>query len=510
MMRRCGILLHPTCFPSPQGIGDLGESAYRFIDFLQAAGQSLWQILPLGPPGYGNSPYQCTSSFAGNPMLINLQSLVEAGWLSDSDLQTATRFRRDYVDFESVIPCREGLLKKAAASFRRKANKIERTAFEAFCADKRAWLDSYAKFMARKEANENVEWVRWRPEVQGSDDDVCTHKFIQFQFFTQWQKLKRYCHQRGIKIIGDIPIFVAHDSADVWSNPELFDLGSDGLPNRVAGVPPDYFSATGQLWGNPLYRWDVHEQTGYRWWIERVRSTLELVDIVRVDHFRGFEKYYEIPAGASDAATGRWVEGPGARLFEALQKALGHLPIIAEDLGLITPEVKALRDRFGFPGMRILQFAFANDSSTDDFKPYNYIRNCVAYTGSHDNDTVAGWFTGSGTGDSTRTLDEVQQEREFARLYLNSDGREIHWDFIRTLLGSVAETAIIPLQDILGLGSEARMNLPASVGRNWAWRYQEGDLKAEISERLRLMVAAYGRVPHGGSVGDGGMEGWRD
>jgi 4-alpha-glucanotransferase len=228
-----------------------------------------------------------------------------------------------------------------------------------------------------------------------------------------------------------------------------------------------------------------------------VRSTLELVDIVRVDHFRGFEKYYEIPAGASDAATGRWVEGPGARLFEALQKALGHLPIIAEDLGLITPEVKALRDRFGFPGMRILQFAFANDSSTDDFKPYNYIRNCVAYTGSHDNDTVAGWFTGSGTGDSTRTLDEVQQEREFARLYLNSDGREIHWDFIRTLLGSVAETAIIPLQDILGLGSEARMNLPASVGRNWAWRYQEGDLKAEISERLRLMVAAYGRLPPG-------------
>ena len=492
-MRRCGILLHPTCLPGPHGIGDLGESAYRFVDFLEAAGQSLWQILPLGPPGFGNSPYQCTSSFAGNPMLVSLQRLVDGGWLPVSDLQAD--FPAHYVDFERVIPFKDGLLKKAASNFRRVAGSAERTLFDDFCATRRGWLDPYAEFMARKEANANAEWTRWNPAVRVSDDDIYAHKFIQYQFFTQWQELRRCCRERGIMIIGDIPIFVAHDSADVWSSPRLFDLTSEGLPRVVAGVPPDYFSATGQLWGNPLYRWDVLKQTGFAWWIERVRSTLELVDIVRIDHFRGFEKYYEIPAGAEDAVIGRWVKGPGAALFEALQRELGDLPIIAEDLGTITEEVKELRDRFGFPGMRILQFAFGNDSPTDDFKPYNYVPNCVAYTGSHDNDTVVGWFSGAEGGDSTRTLEETEAEREFARRYMNSDGHEIHWDFIRTLLGSSADTAIIPLQDVLGLGSEARMNLPASIGKNWTWRYGEYDLKLEIAERLRLMVATYGRLP---------------
>ncbi|MBI4455558.1 MAG: 4-alpha-glucanotransferase [Acidobacteria bacterium] len=491
--RASGVLLHPTSLPGPHGIGDLGESAYQFVDFLAAAGQSFWQLLPLGPPGYGHSPYQCLSSMAGNPLLLSLDTLAQEGWLSPADLQSRALWRDSFVDFGRMIPFKWRLLKKAAAAFAKNASPEQRSEFGKFCIEKRAWLEPYARFMALKEANEGLPWTEWAHRSDPDPAEMREHEFIQFEFFRQWRELKEYCNRCGIRIIGDLPIFVAPDSVDVWANPELFDLDAHGRPRVIAGVPPDYFSASGQLWGNPLYRWDVHEQTGYAWWIERVRTTLEMVDVIRLDHFRGFEKYYEIPAGAANAIEGRWVEGPGEKLFNALQSSLGALPVIAEDLGVITPEVEALRERFGFPGMRILQFAFSNECPEDIFKPYNHVKNCVVYTGTHDNDTVVGWFTSPGTGDSTRTADQVRAEREFALRYLNSDGGEIHWDFIRLALASVASTAIFPLQDVLGLGSEARMNLPASTGRNWTWRFQPKQLKPKLAERLRLLSGTYGR-----------------
>jgi 4-alpha-glucanotransferase len=321
---------------------------------------------------------------------------------------------------------------------------------------------------------------------------VLEQKFMQFHFFRQWSALKKYCNERGIRIVGDVPFFVADDSADVWANPELFDLDETGRPRNVAGVPPDYFSATGQLWGNPLYRWNAMAETGYRWWIDRIRGVLDLVDVLRIDHFRGFEKYYAIPGGAKTAEHGQWLDGPGDRLFAALQAELGKLPFIAEDLGYITPEVHALRDRWGFPGMRVLQFAFTNESSTDYFKPYNYIPNCVVYTGTHDNDTTAGWFHHSEY--STRTAEQARWEREFALRYVRTDGTLIHWDFIALAVSSVADTAIFPLQDVLGLGSEARMNIPAKAKMNWRWRFQEDQLKPELSEKLRLLNRIYGRL----------------
>jgi 4-alpha-glucanotransferase len=435
---------------------------------------------------------------AGNPLLISLEALVEEGWLSGADLKGAPLFPENFVDFESVIPFKQRVLRKAAETFAGKTSGTSRAEFEKFCSAREAWLDSFAQFMALKDANGGVSWTQWKRRSDADPRDVHVHKFIQFKFFQQWSALKQYCHARSIEIIGDVPIFVAHDSVDVWANPNLFDLDGDGNPQTVAGVPPDYFSATGQLWGNPLYRWEAMAKDEYSWWIDRVRASFEMADIVRLDHFRGFEKYYAIPGGATTAIHGKWMQGPGADLFHALIKALGTLNIIAEDLGLITPEVEELRERFGFPGMRILQFAFGNDSQADKFKPYNYVSNCVAYTGTHDNDTAVGWFSSEGKGDSTRTQQQVRAERQFAMEYLNSDGREINWDFIRTVLASVANTAIIPMQDILGLGSEARMNLPASIGNNWTWRFQEGQLKTEMGERLRKMTKIYGRWPEKG------------
>lgn len=491
--RGSGILLHPTSLPSRFGIGDLGKSAYQFADFLAATGQSFWQILPLGPPGYGNSPYQCLSSMAGNPLLVSLEKLAEEGWILKEELKQAPPFPDASVDFDKVIPFKQQRLKKAAQTFAKKASKDKIAEFKDFCSSKEAWLDPFAEFMAFKDANRGVAWTQWKKRSHPDPADVQVHKFTQFKFFQQWNELKQYCHQHGIVIIGDVPIFVAHDSVDVWADPELFNLDADGNPRTVAGVPPDYFSATGQLWGNPLYRWELMAGSRYAWWIERVRATFEMVDLVRLDHFRGFEKYYAIPGGASTAIHGEWIEGPGAALLNALEEALGPLNFIAEDLGLITPEVEHLREQFGFPGMRILQFAFGNDSQADKFKPYNYVRNCVVYTGTHDNDTAVGWFAGEGKRDSTRTPEQVRAERQFALDYFGSDGREINWDFIRTALASVANTAIIPLQDILGLGSEARMNLPASIGNNWTWRFAEGQLKPEMGERLRRMTRIYGR-----------------
>jgi 4-alpha-glucanotransferase len=476
-MRRSGILLHPTSLPGEWGIGDFGQWAYRFVDFLASAGLSLWQILPLGPPGCGNSPYQAYSSIAGNPLLISIEPLMERDWLSPRALQSIPRLPESNVDFDVVTPLKTKLLKKAARTFFTHKKDPLRPEFLEFCTRMKSWLDPYAEFMALKEANGGVAWTRWKPGVAANPREMQDHKFIQFEFFRQWKCLKRYCNEQGIEIIGDVPIFVAHDSSDVRSNPELFDLDEKGNPKTVAGVPPDYFSKTGQYWGNPLYRWDEMERTGYRWWIDRVKATLDMADIVRLDHFRGFEKFWEIPAGSATAVQGRWVKGPGDNLFQALFQALGRLPFIAEDLGSITPEVHQLRDRWGLPGMRVLQFAFGDNSTESPHRPSNFVRNCVAYTGTHDNDTTAGWFAAK--------TKQRQSERENALRYMGSDKSDPVWEFIRMLLASVAETVIIPMQDVLELGSDARMNIPATTANNWRWRMRSDQLKPELAQRLR-------------------------
>jgi 4-alpha-glucanotransferase len=498
MTRESGILLHPTSLPGRSGIGDLGPAAYRFVDFLAESGQTIWQILPLGPPGYGNSPYQALSSFAGNPMLVSLEALVEEGWLVRADLESDPGFPAERVDFGAVIPYKERLLGKAARAFRERAGAVERAALDEFGAAARAWLDSYAAFAALKAANGGCAWTEWTARDAPATADVDAERFTQFAFRRQWGALKRYANAAGVEIVGDLPIFVAHDSADVWAHPDLFDLDPNGRARTIAGVPPDYFSATGQCWGNPLYRWDRMAETGYAWWIDRVRATLELVDRVRLDHFRGFEMYWEIPGGATTAVVGRWVDGPGARLFEALERALGRLHFIAEDLGYITPEVHALRERFGFPGMRVLQFGFDGSPAENPFLPHNYVRNCVVYTGTHDNDTTVGWFRNANPGASTTPPEEARRERARALRYFGSDGSEIHWDFVRAVLGSVAETAVIPLQDVLGLGSEARMNLPATAENNWVWRFREQDLTSAHAARLRELTEIYGRLAPAG------------
>ncbi len=485
-MRKSGILLHPTSFPGKWGIGDLGDWAYRFVDFLSESGQQLWQVLPLGPTGFGYSPYQTHSSIAGNPLLISLQPLVDHGWLDPEDLEGAPDFPASKVDFNAVIPFKYRLLKKAAAAFFMRATEPLRAEFVEFCAEMKSWLDPYAQYMALKEANQGSSWTDWKKGTASTLQNVQENQFIQFEFFRQWESLKNYCHDLGIEIIGDIPIFTAHDSVDVWADPGQFDLDEKGNPQTSAGVPPDYFSKTGQYWGNPLYRWDEMERTGYNWWITRVRFMLNIFDVIRLDHFRGFEKYWEIPAGSRNAIDGRWVEGPGDRFFQALHEALGKLPFIAEDLGYITPEVHKLRDRWGLPGMRVLQFGFGDKSPENPHIPHNFIRNCVVYTGTHDNDTSAGWF--SAKGDT-----QLRAEREYARRYMGSGGDDVVWDFIRLAQSSVADTVIVPMQDVLGLGSEARMNFPSTGKNNWLWRMSEDQLKSAPAERLHEMILLYGR-----------------
>ncbi len=491
-MRVSGILLHPTSLPGGHGIGDLGNWAFRFADFLYESGQRLWQVLPLGPPAEANSPYKSCSSMAGNPMLISLDLLARAGLISAADLEEAPPFPLTHVDFEGVAAFKWKLLRKAAAAFFAQAPSASQHEFDLFCSAKRFWLDQYAVFAALRDQHNGLIWTKWEADRAPEANRVRLHKYVQFEFFRQWQALKRYCNARGIRILGDLPIFVAHDSVDVWGNPSLFDLDEHGYPRTVAGVPPDYFSTTGQLWGTPLYRWDAMERSGFQWWIDRTRCMLEQVDLVRIDHFRGFEKYYEIPAGSETAINGRWVEGPGDRIFAALTSVFGKLPFIAEDLGMITPEVLALRDRWGFPGMRVLQFAFADESASDPFKPYNYVRDSVVYTGTHDNDTTLGWFRD--TGVNLQNAEQMRAERRFALRYLDSDGTEIHWDFIRGAISSVAQIAIFPLQDVLGLGSEARMNLPSQAEGNWGWRFQPEQLRPELGSRLRELNRTYGRL----------------
>jgi 4-alpha-glucanotransferase len=503
--RLAGILLHPTSLPGPYGIGDLGPATTTFLDFLAATGQRLWQVLPLGPTGYGDSPYQCFSAFAGNPLLVSLDRLREEGLVGAADLAKRPAFPEREVDFGPVIEWKRPLLAKAFAAFEKKADPARRAAFEAFRAAQGAWLPDFGLFMALKRANGGAAWTSWDRALIDREPgaleaarrelarDVSEVEFTQWLFFEQWAAVREQAATRGIEVMGDIPIFVAHDSADVWAHPEIFHLAADGRPSFQAGVPPDYFSATGQLWGNPLYRWDALARTGYAWWLDRFRAVLALVDRVRLDHFRGFEAFWQVPGDAATAVDGQWVKGPGAAFFEALRGAFGTLPIVAEDLGVITPEVEALRDGFGFPGMAILQFAFGSDAHANDFLPHSFPRNKAVYTGTHDNDTVVGWWN-AGVGDSTRTQAEVDREHERALAYVGGDGSEIHWDFIRTLLVSVADTAIVPLQDVLGVGSEGRMNLPGRASGNWRWRYAAADLTPPVRERLRAITEGSGRT----------------
>lgn len=488
--RKCGVLLHPTSLPGPGGIGSLGEEARRFVDFLHAAGQSLWQVLPLGPTGYANSPYACYSAFAGNPLLIDLETIVAEGDLVAADLKSGLPDNR--VDYQTVTEYKLAVLGRAAANFFSGGDQGRKEEFWRFC-NNTFWLHDYALFMALKGANRGMGWCDWQEDVARRDPaalEECStllgpaigeQKYMQWQFFRQWRGLRSYACSRGVAVIGDIPIFVAYDSADVWANPGLFKLDERERPVVVAGVPPDYFSKTGQLWGNPLYDWDRLADSGYGWWIERVRNDLLLFDMVRVDHFRGFEAHWEVPACEKTAVNGRWVKGPGEAFFTALKEALGELPIIAEDLGVITPEVEALRDRFAFPGMKILQFAFGSGPH-NPYLPHNHTRDCVVYTGTHDNDTTAGWFASL-------------KEKEWRNVlrYLHAPGEEIAWEMIRAAMASVADTAIIPLQDILSMGNDARMNRPGIAAGNWSWRFPHGILTEKLAKRLHELTELYGR-----------------
>jgi 4-alpha-glucanotransferase len=462
-------------------------------------------VLPLGPTGYGDSPYQCFSAFAGNPLLISPAVLAAEGLVSPDDLAEAPPSSDSEIDYGAAIAFKTPLLEKAWRTFASGASASQRAAFDAFRAEQAGWLEEYALFSVIKKAQGGGSWTDWEADIRSRQpaaiarwkkaeaDAIRSAEFTQYLFFAQWRVLKEGCRARGIRVMGDIPIFVAHDSADVWGRPELFQLHPDGRPEFVAGVPPDYFSVTGQLWGNPLYRWDRMEASGFEWWIERFRATLTTVDLVRVDHFRGFEAFWKVPGAAATAEHGEWEKAPGAALFEALRDALGDLPIVAENLGVITPEVEALRRRYGFPGMAILQFAFGSDPQGSTFIPHNFERELFAYTGTHDNDTTVGWWTG-GVGSTTRSEAEVERERAYALEYLKSDGAELHWDLIRLLVASVADTAIVRLQDVLGLGSEARMNLPGRPGGNWRWRFERDALTPGIAERLRHLTDIYGRA----------------
>ncbi|ALC15796.1 4-alpha-glucanotransferase [Desulfuromonas soudanensis] len=490
--RVSGILLHPTSLPGPYGLGSLGSEAYRFIDFLSGAGQSIWQILPLGPTGYGDSPYSAFSAFAGNPLLICPERLVERGDLDPADL-AGVRMPEGEAHFGFVQGFLGRLLHKGAACFERQGAGARRAAYERFCSEQAYWLNDYAIFQALRSHFEHRSWNEWPEEIRCRRDSalhfwgeelaatIRVHKYAQFVFFEQWFALRDYAASRGVRILGDLPIFVALDSADVWANQHLFHLNEEGRPLLVAGVPPDYFSTTGQRWGNPLYRWEAMAEEGYAWWLSRFRWNLAQTDLVRIDHFRGFEACWAIPAEEKTAVNGQWLKVPGAELFRALKAALGRVPIIAEDLGLITPEVEALRREFGFPGMKILQFAFGSGAD-NPYLPHNLESDCVVYTGTHDNDTTLGWW---------RKLSG--QEREGVRAYLGSSGRDQPWELIRAALASVGAYCIIPLQDLLALGSEARMNTPGRAGGNWGWRFSPGDLGVDLQQRLSALTALYGR-----------------
>lgn len=493
-LRSSGILLHPSSFPSQFGIGDFGDSAYTFIDFLEKSGQKLWQVLPLGPTDYGDSPYQSFSSFAGQPLIISPTKLKDLGLLNNQDLTNFPHLSDYEVDYVSVYKYKGELYKKAYANFRVSTNKVLKREYDNFITNEKGWLDDYALFMSLLDYYNGDVWTEWDSEiafptktskaewVEKLSDEINYYKFIQYIFFKQWFELKDYANSKNIKIIGDIPIFVSFNSADVWMNKHLFYLDDKGYPTFIAGVPPDYFSEAGQLWGNPLYNWDELKKNNYKWWINRISHSLRLVDILRIDHFRGFEAYWSIPYGSSDATKGTWEKGPDKDFFYALQKQLGKdLPIIAEDLGIITKNVEELRDTFNFPGMKVLQFGFEN-LEDNLYLPHNFVTNSVCYSGTHDNNTSLGWY---------QMASEASKDK--LRRYMNTDANDVSWDFIRTCFGSVSNLAIVPLQDILSLDSHSRMNTPGTPTGNWRFRYTSDKLNDHIIYRLSQITNLYGR-----------------
>lgn len=496
-MRKSGILLPVSSIPSRYGIGTFSKEAYEFVDFLKEAGQKLWQILPLGPTGYGDSPYQSFSTFAGNPYYIDLEALVEEGYLTETEC-SACDFgdNEEYVDYEKLYFARFPLLRKAfERAFGEK--KLDSSApYRRFVKENADWLEDYALYMAVKNSFGGVSWAEWdedirtrRPEAlkaysEKYREDVAFYRFQQYLFYTQWRKLKTYANSQGIEIVGDIPIYVAFDSADTWASPELFQLDENCVPIAVAGCPPDAFSETGQLWGNPLYDWKYHKKTGFAWWLKRISYCFRLYDIVRIDHFRGFDEYWSVPYGDLTAENGKWCKGPGYAIFDRMKSTLGEQKVIAEDLGFLTDSVIKLVEKTGYPGMKILQFAF--DSREDsDYLPHNYPKNCVVYTGTHDNDTTLGWFTALPAAD-----------REFAEEYLHfaEDEVEAEWEFIRAAISSVADTAIIPMQDYLGLDERARINIPSTLGNNWKWRMKKGACTKQLASRIYALNKLYGRI----------------
>ena len=491
-MRASGILLPVSSIPSTYGIGAFSKEAYEFVDFLKAAGQTYWQILPLGPTGYGDSPYQSFSTFAGNPYYIDLEELIEAGFLTKKQCDDCDWGENaSYVDYEKIYLSRFKVLK---AAFEKSGIESNRD-FQNFVKENDFWIPDYALYMAVKDHFEGKSWSLWEEDIRLRKpealkkysellkEQVLCYEFQQYLFTSQWARLKKYANENGIKIIGDIPIYVAFDSADAWANPELFQFDENCMPTGVAGCPPDAFSSTGQLWGNPLYRWDYHKETGYAWWIKRISYCYRLYDVVRIDHFRGFDEYYNIPFGDATAEFGKWEKGPGYDLFKVLKEKLGNKPVIAEDLGFLTPSVLKLVKKTGYPGMKVLQFAF-DPGEESDYLPHNYSANSVVYTGTHDNDTMRGWYQSAS-----------RHDRTFARKYLNIKGsKEIGWNFIRAALASVADTAIIPIQDYLNLGSEARINIPSTLGNNWKWRMVKGQIDEDLAERIYTMCKMYGRI----------------
>jgi 4-alpha-glucanotransferase len=488
--RRAGVVLHPTSLPGPHGCGDLGPNAYYFVDWLHTAGQTLWQTLPLGPVGPGYSPYMGSSAFAGNPLLVGFEPMLERGWISASSLKAD--FDDVSVDYSRVLSWRLARLREAFAGFECLASPSDQLALRSWASTQAHWLDDYSLFMALDQRYSPSLWPDWPQDLAQRQapalaqarrvhaSEIAFWSFVQWQFELQWQAVKAYAHERGVFMVGDLPIFVAHHSADCWARPDLYVLDATGQPSVVAGVPPDFFSDTGQRWGNPLYNWDAMAQDHYHWWVARIKRQLDLADVIRIDHFRGFVDYWEIPANEPTAVKGCWRTGPGAALFEALAQALGPLPIIAEDLGIITPEVASLRERTGFPGMRVLEFAFSGDAS-NAFLPHNYDPNTVVYTGTHDNDTVVGWWASC-----------TSHERAFASHYLGIDGREVHWAMLRAAAFSVARLALCQFQDVLGLDGSHRMNTPGTMGC-WAWRFQWDWVGPQAAKRLAALTAASGR-----------------
>ncbi len=506
LTRSAGILLHPTSLPGPHGTGDLGPAAYRFVDFLEAAGVGLWQVLPLGPTGFNHSPYQTLSVFAGNPLLISLEALVEERLLTAADLRSSRIFAPHQADFNAARELKNAALRRAHAAFNAGESSVRmRDEFAEFRARETGWLADFALFMALKGRHAGQAWMEWPAKLASREPTALDlaarelageaeyHAFVQFVFFRQWKKLKDYAAARQVRLVGDIPIYPAHDGADVWAAQEYFALDRSGRAELMAGVPPDYFSPVGQLWGNPVYRWEAMRKNNYAWWVTRFKANLQLVDVLRIDHFRGFEAYWEVPQGEKNAVNGRWIKGPGEALFTVLRRELGDLPIMAEDLGVITPEVDALREGLGLPGMKILQFAFCDGA--EKYLPHTYSPNCVVYTATHDNDTTRGWYLAEGPDYAHMDRDAIGRERDRARRYLGRDGADIAWDLIRLALGSVADTAIFPLQDALNLGNDCRMNRPGIAAGPWSWRVTPEQLAAAPAGALRDMCELYGRRP---------------